>query len=89
MHGRTSRRTSGGGPDAERVAIAEAVSEEYKAQAKERQRHHGGTAPGKPKDTSDPRNGSVDHRESRAVIAEVAGFGSAATYERAKKLARK
>lgn len=54
--------------------------------AKERQREHGGTAPGRSADTSDPQIGSVPpHKnEAKAKAADAAGW-SRASYERTKR----
>lgn len=40
------------GPPTEAVAVSDAVEEREKELARERQREHGGTAPGRPKNTS-------------------------------------
>lgn len=62
--------------DIDRIAIARRREGILARQAKERQQFHGGTAPGKPKNTSGEIARSVDSgATSRAQAAKAAGVG--------------
>lgn len=71
----------------ERVAIGAALEKEIKVQAKERQKaageQYGRGQGGKVVVSgSQPTDTDANHQRSREIIAEAAGFGGAATYER-------
>jgi hypothetical protein len=55
----------------QRSLVAARVRGHFEEEAKKRQREHGGTAPGKGKNTSDQKSGSDDRRKSEA--SEQAG----------------
>jgi ParB family chromosome partitioning protein len=66
----------------EAVALGKALEALEKARAKERQKHHGGTAPGKKKNTGGNLP-QVTGGKTRDKVAEVVGL-SGRTYEKAK-----
>ena len=65
------------------MELAEALAEALKPKAKENQKQHGGTAPGKSKNTSVNIDGSVDCREQACKEASVS-LGSMSAYKFAK-----
>jgi len=61
------------------------IEDRERKAAKERQKDHGGTAPGKSKNTSEKFTG-VKKGDARDKIAKAVGNVSGVTYERAKKV---
>lgn len=67
----------------EAVALGEALEELERRKAKERQKAHGGTAPGKSKNTSGNLPEVRSNGDTRDKVAEAVGM-SGKTYEKAK-----
>ena len=71
----------------EKVALAEALRDIMKAEAKQRQRHHGGTAPGRSSDTSENFTEVSSRKPVRERLGEMVGM-SGITYDRARAVVK-